>query len=639
MDELYIKLRKHVYERLDIGRDVADSELYEVIDACIYDESRNNVISIRQKEELKQRLYNSIKKLDILQELLEDDSITEIMVNGSDSIFMERNGSIERWNKKFESENKLSDVAQRIAAMSNHMVNEASPIADTRLEDGSRVSIVLPPVAINGPIITIRKFFNKPITIDRLIELESITPEAAQFLEKLVKSKYNIFISGGTGSGKTTFLNVLSDYVPDDERVITIEDSAELQLHNINNIVRLEARVANSEGTNAVSIRDLIKASLRMRPDRIVVGEVRGPEAIDMLQAMNTGHDGSLSTGHANSPKDMLTRLETMVLMGMDMPVSAIRAQISSAIDIIVHLARLRDKSRKVVQIAEVGDCINGEIVLTPLFKFVENSQDKHGKVIGTLVRQITCLTERRSLKLQGLVNGNERYILEGIIIVLAAAYIFYENVLMSFILSPYVYIHYRQRIKERIVHDKKNFKKKFKDGIIAVSFALNVGYSIENAFGQAVDELALMYGDDSDIVVKFKLIVIRLGQNENLEDILDDFAEESKVEDIMYFAEIFRYAKRSGGDLMAVIKNTAQIIQQKEEVMSEVDTIISGKKMEQRVMSLIPAVIVIYLKVTAKEFIQPLYGNIAGIIIMTVCLAVYVVSDMWAKRIVNIEV
>lgn len=232
-------------------------------------------------------------------------------------------------------------------------------------------------------------------------------------------------------------------------------------------------------------------------------------------------------------------------------------------------------------------------------------------------------------------MNGNERYILEGIIIVLAAAYVFYENVLMSFILSPYVYIHYRQRIKERIVHDKKIFK----DGIIAVSFALNVGYSIENAFGQAVDELTLMYRGDSDIVVKFKHIVIRLGQNENLEDILDDFAEESKVEDIMYFAEIFRYAKRSGGDLMAVIKNTAQIIQQKEEVMSEVDTIISGKKMEQRVMSLIPAVIVIYLKVTAKEFIQPLYGNIAGIIIMTVCLGVYVISDMWAKRIVNIEV
>ena len=392
MEELYMNIRKLVYERLDTGRDIDDAELYQVIDACIYEESRNVVIPIRQKEELKKRLYNSIKKLDILQELLEDDSVTEIMVNGSDSIFIERNGHMEKWDKKFESVERLSDVAQR----------KASPVADTRLSDGSRVSIVLPPVAINGPVITIRKFYDTPLTIERLIELESITAEAAEFLSRLVKSRYNIFISGGTGSGKTTFLNVLSDYVPDDERVITIEDSAELQLHNINNIVRLEARMANSEGTNAVSIRDLIKASLRMRPDRIVVGEVRGPEAIDMLQAMNTGHDGSLSTGHANSPKDMLTRLETMVLMGMDMPVSAIRAQISSAIDIIVHLARLRDKSRKVVQIAEVGDCINGEIVLTPLFKFVENSQDKHGKVIGTLVRQNNVFNRTEKLKAAG---------------------------------------------------------------------------------------------------------------------------------------------------------------------------------------------------------------------------------------------
>ena len=402
MEELYMNIRKLVYERLDTGRDIDDAELYQVIDACIYEESRNVVIPIRQKEELKKRLYNSIKKLDILQELLEDDSVTEIMVNGSDSIFIERNGHMEKWDKKFESVERLSDVAQRIAAMSNRMVNEASPVADTRLSDGSRVSIVLPPVAINGPVITIRKFYDTPLTIERLIELESITAEAAEFLSRLVKSRYNIFISGGTGSGKTTFLNVLSDYIPEDERIVTIEDSAELQLHNVSNLVRLEARMANLEGCNAVGIRDLIKASLRMRPDRIVVGEVRGAEAIDMLQAMNTGHDGSLSTGHANSPKDMMTRLETMVLMGMDMPVSAIRGQISSAIDIIVHLARLRDKSRKVVQIAEVGDCINGEIVLTPLFKFVENSQDKHGKVIGTLVRQNNVFNRTEKLKAAG---------------------------------------------------------------------------------------------------------------------------------------------------------------------------------------------------------------------------------------------
>lgn len=403
MEELYKQIRHNVYQNLDIARNITDDELYSVIDSCIYDASRQKIISIRQKEELRNRIYNSIKKLDILQELLENPDITEIMVNGKDNIFYEKSGYIEKWNKHFDSEQKLADIAQRIAAMSNRMVNEACPIVDTRLEDGSRVNIVLPPVAMDGPIITIRKFYDKPLTIDRLIELGSITEEAAHFLEKLVKSRYNIFISGGTGSGKTTFLNVLSDYIPDDERVITIEDSAELQLHNIKNLVRLEARMANSEGNNAVAIRDLIKSSLRMRPDRIVVGEVRGAEALDMLQAMNTGHDGSLSTGHSNSPKDMLTRLETMVLMGMNMPVDAIRTQIASAIDIIVHLARQRDKSRKVVQIAEVGDYKNGEIELTPLFRFVEKGEGKDGRILGELVRQNADIKRTEKLKSAGI--------------------------------------------------------------------------------------------------------------------------------------------------------------------------------------------------------------------------------------------
>lgn len=403
MEELYKQIRHNVYQNLDIARNITDDELYSVIDSCIYDASRQKIISIRQKEELRNRIYNSIKKLDILQELLENHDITEIMVNGKDNIFYEKSGYIEKWNKHFDSEQKLADIAQRIAAMSNRMVNEACPIVDTRLEDGSRVNIVLPPVAMDGPVITIRKFYDKPLTIDRLIELGSITEEAAHFLEKLVKSRYNIFISGGTGSGKTTFLNVLSDYIPDDERVITIEDSAELQLHNIKNLVRLEARMANSEGNNAVAIRDLIKSSLRMRPDRIVVGEVRGAEALDMLQAMNTGHDGSLSTGHSNSPKDMLTRLETMVLMGMNMPIDAIRTQIASAIDIIVHLARQRDKSRKVVQIAEVGDYKNGEIELTPLFRFVEKGEGKDGRILGELVRQNADIKRTEKLKSAGI--------------------------------------------------------------------------------------------------------------------------------------------------------------------------------------------------------------------------------------------
>ena len=403
MEELYKQIRHNVYQNLDIARNITDDELYSVIDSCIYDASRQKIISIRQKEELRNRIYNSIKKLDILQELLENPDITEIMVNGKDNIFYEKSGYIEKWNKHFDSEQKLADIAQRIAAMSNRMVNEACPIIDTRLEDGSRVNIVLPPVAMDGPVITIRKFYDKPLTIDRLIELGSITEEAAHFLEKLVKSRYNIFISGGTGSGKTTFLNVLSDYIPDDERVITIEDSAELQLHNIKNLVRLEARMANSEGNNAVAIRDLIKSSLRMRPDRIVVGEVRGAEALDMLQAMNTRHDGSLSTGHSNSPKDMLTRLETMVLMGMNMPIDAIRTQIASAIDIIVHLARQRDKSRKVVQIAEVGDYKNGEIELTPLFRFVEKGEGKDGRILGELVRQNADIKRTEKLKSAGI--------------------------------------------------------------------------------------------------------------------------------------------------------------------------------------------------------------------------------------------
>ena len=403
MEGLYQTIRHKVYQNLDVGHDITDDELYQVIDRCIYEASREKIISIRQKEELRSRLYNSIKKLDILQELLDDDEITEIMVNGTECIFYEKQGRIKKWDRQFESEEKLADIAQRIAAMSNRMVNEASPIVDTRLNDGSRVNIVLPPVAIDGPVITIRKFYDTPLTIERLIELGSITPEAACFLEKLVKSRYNIFISGGTGSGKTTFLNVLSDYIPSDERVITIEDSAELQLHNISNMVRLEARMANAEGGNAVSIRDLIKLSLRMRPDRIVVGEVRGAEALDMLQAMNTGHDGSLSTGHGNSPKDMLTRLETMVLMGMSMPVDAIRTQIASAIDIIVHLARQRDKSRKVVQIAEVGNYQNGEIELTPLFKYVEKGETKDGRILGGLVRQSACIKRTEKLEAAGI--------------------------------------------------------------------------------------------------------------------------------------------------------------------------------------------------------------------------------------------
>jgi len=316
-----------------------------------------------------------MRRLDVLQPLIDDKSITEIMINGPDSIFIERDGRVSKLNVKFESRRKLEDVIQTIVSRVNRTVNEASPIVDARLPDGSRVNVVLPPIALNGPVVTIRKFPEKPMTIEQLIKYGSITEEVAEVLERLVKAKYNIFICGGTGSGKTTFLNALSNFIPKDERIVTIEDSAELQITGVENIVRLETRNANTEGKGEITIRDLIRTSLRMRPERIIVGEVRGKEALDMLQAMNTGHDGSLSTGHANSTKDMLSRLETMVLSGAEMPLEAIRQQIASAIDIIIHLGRLRDKSRRTLEITEVVEYKNGQIVLNPLYEFVEEGK------------------------------------------------------------------------------------------------------------------------------------------------------------------------------------------------------------------------------------------------------------------------
>ncbi len=385
-DTLVRRLRQQVYDSMDLKEDTDDVQLMELIQSCVAKESRNSYITIKKREQIEREIFNSIRKFDVLQELLEDDDVTEIMINGYRNIFVEKQGRITKWNKSFENVSKLQDIAQRIAAHSNRLVNESVPIVDTRLSNGSRVNIVLAPVAIDGPVITIRKFYDVPLTMNSLINMGSITTEAANFLRCAVEAKYNIFISGGTGSGKTTFLNILSDYIPKDERVITIEDSAELKLHDISNLVRLEARNANVEGKNAVTIRDLIKASLRMRPDRIIVGEVRGEETLDMIQAMNTGHDGSLSTGHANSPIDMLSRLEMMVLMGMDMPLQAIRKQVVSAIDIVVHLGRLRDKSRRVLQIVEIEGLEGGDYKVNKLYEFKETGE-KDGKVQGSLVK------------------------------------------------------------------------------------------------------------------------------------------------------------------------------------------------------------------------------------------------------------
>lgn len=386
-------LRQLLMERLDLSRELSDEEILEVIDELILNRMRESCIALKEKVQLRQELFYSVRKLDVLQELVEDETVTEIMVNGPDAIFIERDGKLARWPKAFTSREKLEDVIQQIVGRCNRVVNESMPIVDARLDNGARVNAVIRPVALNGPILTIRRFPDQPITMEKLISLGSITRECAQFLACLVKARYSMVIGGGTGSGKTTFLGALSEYIPKDERLITIEDNAELKIQGIANLVRLEAKMANMEGGASIEIRDLIRTALRMRPDRIIVGEVRGGEAVDMLQALNTGHDGSLSTAHANSSKDMLSRLETMTLMGVELPLEAIRRQIASGVDILIHLGRMRDKTRKVLEITEVCGFEEQEIKISPLFCWKE----------GEGLIQVNPLLHREKLERAGV--------------------------------------------------------------------------------------------------------------------------------------------------------------------------------------------------------------------------------------------
>ena len=371
--DLVEDIQNRVRKNIDLQRELSDQAVKDVITETVFAKSKEKYLSVTVKQELINYVFNAMRRLDIIQPLLDDPEITEIMVNGPENIFVEKAGCLQKLPLAFSSKEKLEDVIQTIVAKVNRTVNEASPLVDARLKDGSRVNVVLEPIALNGPILTIRKFPEKPLTMEDLIAGGTISEEAAAFLARLVRAKYNLFISGGTSSGKTTFLNVLSNFIPVNERIVTLEDSAELQISGVKNIVRLETRNANPEGKGEISMCDLIKSSLRMRPDRIIVGEVRGREALDMLQAMNTGHDGSLSTGHANSSLDMLSRLETMVLMAAPFPLAAIRRQIAAALDVIIHLSRLRDQKRCVMEISEVKGLRDGEIELNPLFVLCEN--------------------------------------------------------------------------------------------------------------------------------------------------------------------------------------------------------------------------------------------------------------------------
>jgi pilus assembly protein CpaF len=396
-------IRAGVSEKIDTSRDYSDEDILLIIDAEINSFGRKSYLSVSDKLYVRKRIFNSMRRLDVLQDLIDDGDITEIMVNGHENIFIEKNGRLEKTDIKIESAEKMNDIIQKITSSVNRSINEAHPIVDARLADGSRVNVVLPPVSLEGPILTIRKFNQKIMTMQKLIELGTLSKEAAEFLEKIVLAGYNILCSGGTGSGKTTMLNALAEIIPKAERVITIEDSAELIINNQPNLVRMESRNANVEGKNEIKIRDLIRTALRMRPDRLIVGEVRGKETIDMLQALNTGHTG-MSTGHANSPRDMLLRLETMVLLDENIPLEAIRAQIASAIDIIIGVSRMRDGTRKVTSIFEVGNYVNGEVDLTPLYLFKEDEEKStKDKVVGNL-RKKYDLQNKDKLRIAGLI-------------------------------------------------------------------------------------------------------------------------------------------------------------------------------------------------------------------------------------------
>ena len=408
LEKIQQEIQEELLRELEQGVSFSDEQMQDEIEIRVLKRGQMEYLTIEEKMELVKKIFNSVRRLDVLQELLEDQDITVIMINGPDHIFIEKGGRLLDSGKKFPSQAKLEDVIQQIVSKVNRVVNEASPIVDVRLLDGSRVNVVLPPVALDGPVMTIRRFPENPFDMDKLLELGSITKEAAVFLRTLVEARYNIFISGGTGSGKTTFLNALSNYIPSTERIVTIEDSAELQIQNIANLVRLETRNANLEGKNEITVRDLVRSALRQRPDRIIIGEIRDAAVIELLSAMNTGHDGSISTGHANSPVDMLRRLETLVLTGMDIPLQAVRSQIASAIEIVVQLGRLRDKSRKVLEIDEVCGIEDGEIVLRPLYKFQETKGSSKEHVKGHLVATDHRLANRDKLIMAGKETADE---------------------------------------------------------------------------------------------------------------------------------------------------------------------------------------------------------------------------------------
>ena len=572
------RLKMRVAAELDLTRDVEDAEIARMIDRCILEETKDQYVPLKEKVGLRVELFNSLRRLDVLTELLEDETVTEIMVNGQSDIFVERDGVIRRYEKGFSSEERLETVIQHIVGDCNRRINAASPIVDARLMDGSRVCIVTRPVSLGGPVITIRRFPKQRIDMKALIAMGSVDACVASVLKILVHAGYNIFISGGTGSGKTTMLNALSDFVPKDARIVTIEDSAELQIRGVENLVRLEARTANLEGENEITIRDLIKASLRLRPDRIIVGEVRDAAAIDMLSAMGTGHDGSLSTGHANSAEDMLARLETMVLMGMEIPLPAVRRQIASAVDIVIHVSRLRDKTRKVVEICEVKGMEHGEIRLNTLFEFQETGV-RNGKVQGVL-RKVNDL------------------------------------------------LHLEKQTRQ--------LKTEFREVMTLVSGSISAGYSLENAF---VQTYRTSTGEFPLMEAELQILTNGIACHKRIEQLLMALADRSGVDEIRELAAMIEAAKRYGGNIPYLIRQMVRQMQESELVELEIQTVLAAKKLEGRIMLFVPFGIVLFLRMTNASYMQVLYTTATGRLWMGVSLAGIGLCAWWIEKIIRIEV
>jgi pilus assembly protein CpaF len=645
LDELRVRIKEEVVRSLDFSREISDEELFELIDTEIGSFLRDKALPVSVKKTLRMNVYHSIRKLDVLQSLVDDPSITEIMVNGTDNIFIEKDGKIRKSGLHFESRQRLEDVVQQIVASCNRVVNESSPIVDARLENGSRVNVVLSPIALNGPIVTIRRFPDQPITMKRLIELGSISEYLKSYIEVLVKAGYNIFISGGTGSGKTTFLNALSDFIPKDQRLITIEDNAELQIRGVPNLVRMEARNANVEGCKPITIRDLIKSSLRMRPDWLIVGEVRGGECVDMLQAMNTGHM-AMSTGHSNSAQDMLSRLETMSLMGMaELPLPAVRGQIAAGIDIIVHLGRLRDRTRKVLEICEIEgglDETTGRIRTNTLFRFEETAIDEAGRIIGEWKKE-GDLKARENWRQQALAFRFSSRAIPGIIqgagIAVLFGRLFYDSWMAVVLASPVMIAWVILQRKRRTDRDRRVVGIQFKDAMLSVLTDMKAGYSVENAFVDARKDMELLYGKKSLICMHLEKISKGIKNNIPIETLVHTFGKESDNADIQDFSQVFTVAKRSGGNMTAVMERTIGVISKKIEVEKEIEVLISAKRMEARIMNCVPFFIILYVNFTSGDFFAPLYHNVFGIVTMSVCLAIYIAAYLMSEKIVNIKV